>query len=313
MILITGAGGWLGSELTEQLLKKGESIRAFNYIETDSLKKLKEQYGEQLEIVIGDVCNIEMLDKALEDIDTIYHLAAKVHVVPTNQQEEDEFYQINTYASEKLFEKAIEKQVKRVIFFSTVSVYQQTNEKVTVHTEKQPNTIYGKSKLKAEKIANKLYQEKNFPITIIEPVTVYGEGDVGNFKKLEQLIQKGLCVRFGNGENKKTVIYYKDLITMVIKIAEDESQIGKTVICGTEVLTLNEINKILIKSSNKKVLKIYIPQWLANFAKTVCCFSVLKKIRRKIMALTQNNELEINNQLENYTKFEDYELKEERE
>ncbi|MFR5683189.1 MAG: NAD-dependent epimerase/dehydratase family protein [Clostridia bacterium] len=112
MILITGAGGWLGSELTEQLLKKGESIKAFNYIETDSLKKLKEQYGEQLEIVIGDVCNIEMLDKALEDIDTIYHLAAKVHVVPTNQQEEDEFYQINTYASEKLFEKAIEKQVK---------------------------------------------------------------------------------------------------------------------------------------------------------------------------------------------------------
>ena len=75
---------------------------------------------------------------------------------------------------------------------------------INENSNKNPITVYGKSKLEAEKIANKLYEEQKLPITIIEPVTVYGNGDVGNFKKLENLIQKGLCVRFGNGKNKKT-------------------------------------------------------------------------------------------------------------
>ena len=310
MILITGAGGWLGSELTKQLLERKEEIRAFNYIETESLKKLKEKYPKNLDIIIGDICDNDKMEEALENIDTIYHLAAKVHIVPTNKEEELEFYKVNTEATKNIFEKALEKNIKRVIFFSTVSVYEQTDNEININSRKDPNTIYGKSKLEAEKIANELYTKDKLPITIIEPVTVYGEGDVGNFKKLENLIQKRICVRFGNGNNKKTVIYYKDLIKMVIKIANDANYIGKTVICGTEILTINEINDILIKKYNKKVLKIYIPQCLSIFIKKICSISILKKIKRKIMALTQNNEFKIENMLENYTKFEEYELKE---
>lgn len=310
MILITGAGGWLGSELTKQLLEKNEKIRAFNYVETESLKKLKSQYPENLDIIIGNICDNDKLEESLENVDVIYHLAAKVHVVPTNKEEEQEFYKINTEATKNIFEKAVQKNIKRVIFFSTVSVYEQLNDKITVNSVKNPNTIYGKSKLEAEKIGNDLYNKKNLPITIIEPVTVYGEGDVGNFRKLENLIKKRICIRFGNGKNKKTVIYYKDLIKMVIEIANNNEYIGKTVICGTEVLTINEINNILIKKYNKKVLKIYIPQWIAKIFEKICSISILKKIRRKVMALTQNNEFEIEKKLEEYTKFEEYELKE---
>jgi len=310
MILITGAGGWLGSELTKQLLEKNEKIRAFNYIETESLKKLKKQYPENLDIMIGNICDNDKLEEAFKDIDTVYHLAAKVHIVPTNKEEELEFYKINTEASKNIFEKSVENNIKRIIFFSTVSVYEQTDKKITVTSPKRPNTIYGKSKLGAEEIANKLYNQKGLPITIIEPVTVYGEGDIGNFRKLENLIKKRICIRFGNGKNKKTVIYYKDLIRMVIKIAEQKNYIGKTVICGTEVLNINEINNILIKKYNKKVIKLYIPQFMAEVIEKICSISILKKIKRKIMALTQSNEFELENILESYTKFEEYELKE---
>lgn len=310
MILITGAGGWLGSELTKQLLEKKEKIRAFNYVETETLKELKKQYPENLDIIIGDICDNDKVEESLNGIDIIYHLAAKVHVVPTNKEEEEEFYKINTEATKNIFEKAVEKNIKRVIFFSTVSVYEQTNNKITINSAKKPNTIYGKSKLEAEKIGNELYNKNKLPITIIEPVTVYGEGDVGNFKKLEDLIQKRICVRFGNGKNKKTVIYYKDLVRMVIKIAKEKKYIGKTIICGTEVLQINEINNILIKKYNKKVIKLYIPQWIAEVIKKICSISILKKIKRKVMALTQNNDFEIENILGNYTKFEEYELKE---
>lgn len=309
IILVTGAGGWLGSELTKQLLKQGNKVRALNFNETESLKELKAKYGEKLEIILGDICNTKIIDNAMKQVDVVYHLAAKVHCVPTNKEEEECFYKVNTDASKKMFEKALENNVKRIIFFSTVSVYKQSNEIITTNSIKEPNTAYGKSKLEAENIANKLYRERQLPITIIEPVTVYGEGDVGNFRKIENLIKKGICIRFGKGENKKTVIYYKDLIKMVMQIANDEATIGKTIICGTEVLTLNQINRALIKKVNKKVCKIYIPITLSKLIMRICSFSILKKIKRKIMALTQNNEFKLEYKLKEYTKFEDYELK----
>ena len=308
-ILITGAGGWLGSELTRQLLEKGKKIRALNFIETDSLKQLKDEYNDQLEIVIGDVCDKNLVEKCMEGINIVFHLAAKVHFIPTNKKEEEDFFNVNTKASEEVFKLALKLNIQRVIFFSTVSVYKETNEKITIDTEKEPITAYGKSKLEAEKIANSLFSENNLPITIVEPVTVYGEGDVGNFKKLENIINKGIYIKVGKGENKKTVIYYKDLIKMVIKIAYDKKTIGKTIICGTEVLSINKINDILIRKKQKKVFKIVIPAWLANFTIKICSFSFLKKIKRKLMALMQNNEIESNYSIDSYTKFEHYELK----
>lgn len=309
MILITGAGGWLGSELTEQLLKKGNKIRALNNIETESLKRLKEEYKDNLEIVLGNICNENDVRNSMVGIKQVYHLAAKVHFIPTNRSEEEDFFNINTSATERIFEECIKNNVERVVFFSTVSVYEQTNNLINENSNKNPITVYGKSKLEAEKIANKLYEEQKLPITIIEPVTVYGNGDVGNFKKLENLIQKGLCVRFGNGKNKKTVIYYKDLITMVVNIGEDKETVGKTIICGTETITVKEINSILIKKFKKRVLKIVIPTVISKIIAKICCFSIFKKIRRRIVALMQNNEFDLSQSskyISNSKKFEEF-------
>ena len=308
-ILITGAGGWLGSELTKQLLEKGNNILAINNIYTDKLKQLKKEYDTQLEVILGDICNKEFMNEQLKDIDTVFHLAAKVHVIPTNVKDEEDFFTINSKASEDIFNSCINNNIKRLIFFSTVSVYGESNDIITINSEKKPINVYGESKLRAEIAANKLYQEKQLPVTIIEPVTVYGEGDVGNFGKLEKLINKGICIRFGKGENKKTVIYYKDLINMVIKISEDDSYIGKTVICGTEVLSINKINEILIKKLNKKVIKLKIPEKMSKVIIRICKIKKLSKIRRSILALMQNNEIDYSNILKEYTKFEQYELK----
>ena len=106
----------------------------------------------------------------------------------------------------------------------------------------------------AEEIGLNLFREKGLPITIIEPVTVYGGEDVGNFEKLKSLINKGIVARFGDGNNKKTIIYYKDLINMTINIANDKNAIGKVIICGTESISLNNIIDILKNSSDKKVI-----------------------------------------------------------
>lgn len=295
IVLVTGAGGWLGTELTLQLLRQGKRVRAFNKIATDSLKKLKEQFKDDLEIVLGDITVPNQINEAMKDVKEVYHLAAKVHFIPTNKQEEEEFYTINTEATRQLFEYCKQYKVERVIFFSSVSVFEKSENLISQNSKKNPETIYGKSKLEAEKIGEMYFTEYNLPITIIEPVTVYGEGDVGNFAKLEKMITKGFLVSFGKQKNKKTVIYYKDLISMVLDIAKDESAIGKSIICGTETIEVNEIYKILMKKANRRIVHIKIPMWMANLGMKVCCFSILKKIRRKIQALTANNEYDLSN------------------
>ena len=311
-ILITGAGGWLGSELTERLLEEGNSIRAFVLFSSNKLNELKEKYKDLLEIVEGDICNKNDIDKCLEKIDMVYHLAAKVHSLPKSKEDEEQFFKINTEATEQLFKLCLKHKVKRVIFYSSVSVYGESEKIIDVNSPKNPVTAYAKSKLMAEEIGLRLFNEQGLPITIIEPVTVYGGDDVGNFEKLKKLVNKGFVPRFGEGENKKTIIYYKDLISMTIKIAKDINMIGKVIICGSESISYNTIVDILSKSSDRKVSILKINNRFTKFIVGSCNFinlGLTKKIGRQIVVLQSNNEYEISESsryLNNFTNFQMY-------
>lgn len=310
-ILVTGAGGWLGSELTEQLLLEGNYIRALVLGVTPTLQKLKDNYTGQLEIIVGDICNEVILRDCLSDINTVYHLAAKVHTLANNKDEELQFFKINYEATKKLFELCSEQELERVIFYSSVSVYGDSDEVITVDSPLNPQTPYAKSKLLAEEAAQQLFIDAQLPITIIQPVTVYGGDDIGNFDKLKKLVNRGFLVRFGHGKNKKSVIYYKDLIKMTLAIANNASFVGKKVICGTENLSVNEINKVLIEATDKKVIYLKVPQPITRLSNTILSkipVSAIKKINRQVTVLSTSNEFDISlNKLfsNNYTKFKD--------
>lgn len=311
-VLVTGAGGWLGSELTERLLECGNEVRAFVLSSSKKLNELKKIYPSLLEIVEGDICNKSTVNRCLEGIDEVYHLAAKVHSLPKNKFDEDEFFKINTEATKQLFELCIIHKIKRVIFYSSVSVYGESENIIDINSPKNPSTAYAKSKLMAEEIGINLYKEKGLPITIIEPVTVYGGEDVGNFEKLKNLVNKGFVPRFGDGENKKTVIYYKDLITMTIEISKDKSSLGKVIICGSETISYNNIIKVLIKNSAKNVKMLKFNIAFTRFIVNICNFinvGLFKKLARQIIVLKSNNEYRINKRsryLKKFVSFESY-------
>lgn len=315
-ILITGAGGWLGSELTEKLLKHGNRVRVILRKNNDKINLLKSMYKDCLEIIFGDICDKNIIYESLENIEVVYHLAAKVHMLPKNLEDYNDFFRINSEASKNLFDICVEKKISRVIFFSSVSVYGDNEKVITVESKKVPKTAYAKSKLEAEEYALKLYKEKNLPITIIEPVTVYGGNDVGNFKKLRGLMKKGLMIRFGDGSNKKSLIYYKDLISMTINISNNKKSIGKIIICGTEILSINEINNILKLSVKNKVFNIFLGKKVSEFIiKSLSIFniSLFKKISRQIYVLKSNNIYDIeccSKYIDNFKTFKEYYNKE---
>lgn len=311
-ILITGAGGWLGSELTENILKEGNFVRAFVLFTSTRLNELKNKYVDKLEIIEGDICDDQLVNESLKDIDIVYHLAAKVHSLPKNKKDEEDFFKINTEGSKILFNNCINNNVKRVIFYSTVSIYGESDYEINSESKVNPVTAYGKSKLEAEKFGMKLFKEKGLPITIIEPVTVYGGDDVGNFEKLKSLSLKGILLRFGNGENKKTVIYYKDLISMTIKIANSNEAIGKRIICGTEHISINNINEVFRELGNKRKIRFNINNSISNFCVrtfNLIGVSLTKKIARQITVLKSNNIYDLSEAkqyIKNYKLFKEY-------
>ena len=290
--LVTGAGGWIGLELVERLLNDGYRVKAMVRKSNPELNKLLEKYNDQLYIFKGDMLSIDTWEHELENLEYIYHLAAKVHTRPKNVEEENEFFKINRDGSSKLFDLAIKYKVKKVLFVSTVAVYGKPNvDIITQNTEKKPITPYAKSKYEAELYGLKLFKEKQLPISIVQPVVVYGGKDRGNFKKMYNLAQKGLLVQFGKGTNKKSTIYYKDLVSMIKNICESNSTIGKTYICGTEDLDyisiLNKFKKDIVKT---RIVKI--PQYISKAIMIVFNRIPINKTRsiaNKVDVLMTNN------------------------
>ena len=295
MILVTGANGYIGYNLTKKLLEETKKVRAFCHRKSENIDKLKKKYNKQLEIVYGNIEEVQNYQKIMNNVDVVYHLAAKT-------TEESDIENINTIATKELFEKCIEYHVKKVVFFSTVAVY-KPNKIVTISSKKEPANVYGKTKLEAENIGMEYYKKNKLPLIILEPCSVYGKTYNGSMGKILKKAEKGYCIKIGKGEYKNTVIHIDDLVTIAIKVVQNEDYIGKTLICGTETITINEINNTLKSKLKNNIYEIYIPYKLAML---ILKLPFHLKIKSTIKQLTRESEYITNYNMEKYIKYEEY-------
>lgn len=229
----------------------------------------------------------------MNNVDIVYHLAAKT-------REEADIEKINTIATQKLFEECIKYHVEKVVFFSTVAVY-KPNNLVTITSIKEPINLYGKTKLEAENIGLKYYKENKLPLIILEPCSVYGKTYNGSMGKIRKRTEKGFCIRIGTGDYKNTIIYIDDLISIAINVIKNENYIGKTLICGTETISIKEINNVL--KSKKNIQEIYIPYKIAML---IMKLPFKLKVKSTIKQLTRQSEYITNYKMEKYIKYKEY-------
>lgn len=295
MILVTGASGYIGYILTKELLKENNKVRAFCHNKTEKMNRLKNEYSESLEICYGDISKIENFNELLKNIDVIYHLAAELKL---NENMEE----INTNATKKVFENCLRYNVKKVVFFSTVAVY-KTGEEISINSYKEPNNMYGRTKLEAEKIGQELYKKKGLPLIVLEPSIVYGEIFKGTIGKIENRANNGYCLRVGNGKYKNSIIHVNDLVKIAINVTKNDNYIGKTIICTAETISVCQVNNILKKYYGKAIKEIYIPDIMA---KIIMKFPVNKKLKIDIGQLIRNSEYKSTYEDIEYIKFEQY-------
>ncbi|MBS1497116.1 MAG: NAD(P)-dependent oxidoreductase [Bacteroidetes bacterium] len=175
-VLVTGGAGYIGSVLVRQLLSKGYKVRAFDSLKFGGDALYDVMLHPNFEFMLGDIRQSEQVQKALEGIDAIAHLAAIVGD-PACKKFSDEAKETNWTASVALFEAAEKAGVKRFVFASTCSNYGKMpdpNSFVTETSELNPVSLYAELKVKFEKYLLEQRKDSQICSTALRFSTVYG-------------------------------------------------------------------------------------------------------------------------------------------
>jgi UDP-glucose 4-epimerase len=176
-ILITGGAGYIGTELTYELMKHAEQISEI--IIYDNLSRanynlfigMNKLIPGKVKLVNADLLDTRKLRKAISGVDIVYHLAAKV-TTPFSDHNPHLFEQINHWGTAELVYALEDSPVKKFIFTSSVSVYGSSQQMVDIDSPANPSTFYGISKLRGEEHVSRLF--KKMPTYILRLGNVYG-------------------------------------------------------------------------------------------------------------------------------------------
>lgn len=259
MALLTGASGFIGSHLAEDLLAKGFRVRALVRT-SSSLKWLK---GLELELAYGSFDDQSSLAEAVKGADYIFHIAA------AKSGSRDRIFHDNVEATVSLARAAVENApgIRRFVFSSSQAAAGPSGCLEEPRCESHqclPISDYGRSKLEAERQLRTLAEQ--MPLTIIRPPTVYGPRD-SDVLLYFQWINRGLALLPGFKKRYAQLIFVGDLTEGMIAAARSAAATGKTYFLShPQSYSWQEISWAIARSLDKKTLPLRIPLGLAHLA-----------------------------------------------
>ncbi|AKG38518.1 hypothetical protein MA03_03395 [Infirmifilum uzonense] len=260
-ILVTGASGFLGGHLVEELVSKGYTVRAL--VRPTSDTRLLEALG--VELYKGDITKPWTLPGAVKGVDSVIHLAAYY----TFFGKKELYELVNVRGTEWLATAAIESGVYRFIYCSsTEAIGPVLNPPGDENTPLRPQFEYGKSKARAEQVVRKL-SEKGLKYTIIRPSGIYGPRNVDDVSYwfITSYAKGGLAskVKIGSGENLVQFAHVKDVVQGFILALEKENAVNQTyVISEDKWYTYNQVYQILHELTGMGPPSITLPPGLAK-------------------------------------------------
>ncbi len=220
--LITGAAGFLGAALANQLAREGHQVRGLDDLSTGEPQAL----FEDVHFTRGDVNDRPKLWTLLQDVDCVYHLAARV-LVAESMLYPREYNAVNVGGTVSLMEAMRDVGVGRVVFISSGAVYgDQQQQPVNEQMHPQPHSPYAVSKLAAEYYVNTIGALWGIDTVILRVFNAYGPGQllppahaplIPNF--LRQAVRGGTLVVHGDGRQTRDFIYVSDVVRAMIAAA----------------------------------------------------------------------------------------------
>ncbi|MDX2248443.1 MAG: SDR family NAD(P)-dependent oxidoreductase [Bacteroidia bacterium] len=257
-VLVTGADGFIGSHLTEHLVSSGYEVRAFvlyNSFGTHGwLDSLPADVLQKVELFPGDIRDSAQVQKALTDVETVFHLAALISI-PYSYEAPEQFVQVNTGGTLNVLQAARNLNTSRLIFTSTSEVY-GTAQYVPMD-EKHPlsaQSPYSASKIAADKLAESFFRSFGLPVAIVRPFNTYGPRQSLRAvipSVIAQLLRGEKEILLGNPAPTRDFVFVTDTAKSFRIIAESKNTPGEEINVATQSeISIGELVQQLITAIN---------------------------------------------------------------
>lgn len=257
-ILITGAGGFIGSHLVEELVKKGYGVRAFVHYNSFNnwgwLDTLSKEVMGSVEVFQGDVRDPHAIEAAMQSVDAVFHLAALI-AIPYSYHSPDSYVDTNVKGTLNILQAARKLGTKRVLITSTSEVY-GTARYVPIDEchPFQGQSPYSATKIGADRLAESFYRSFQLPVTIVRPFNTYGPRQSARAvipTIITQLLAGITEIKLGSLTPTRDFNYVRDTAQGFISIYQSEQTIGEEInIASQKEISIGYLTQELVHQIN---------------------------------------------------------------
>jgi dTDP-glucose 4,6-dehydratase len=238
-VLITGAGGFIGSHLAEELALSGARVRALVRYNSRNdwgmLELLHEEIRGAMDVVSGDIRDAAFVRKAVQGCETVFHLAALI-AIPYSCVASESFVDTNVRGTLNVLQAGVEMGVARIVHTSTSEVYGSArytpiDEGHPLH----PQSPYAATKVAADKLAESFCDSYGLRVSVVRPFNTYGPRQSARAVIPTVAVQAltGDVVRLGSLDTTRDMTFIQDTVRGFLKVAESPETIGQVVNLGT--------------------------------------------------------------------------------
>ena len=260
-VIITGATGFVGKATVNALVERGHSVRCF-VRETSDTSALPQHNAS---IITGDLFSDTDLDKAMHGCDALVHLANVYSFWEPNPGVYD---QVNINGTIQVMRAASRSFLGHIVHISSAVVYgnavpQPYNELTQYGSERFSQ--YADSKFYGEKFAEKFRDEEGLPVTILQPASILGAGDIKSSGRQVQNYLRRIYPARAFLETKVTYVHVNDVAEAIVRVLENPKTIGHRYLIGNEAITHEQYLQKISDVSGVKLPKLVLPDWAALF------------------------------------------------
>ncbi len=262
--LVTGATGFTGHHLARRLAAGGRTVRGL--VRDPARAQDLEALG--VELLTGDLRDPAALDRAVADVDTVYHIAAVYRQAGISS---DTYRAVNATAVARLVEAAARAGVRRIVHCSTVGVHGDVEHPpANEDAPLRPGDVYQATKLEGERLARETGARLGVEVTIARPTGIYGPGD-RRLLRLFRGVARGRFPILGSGEIYYHLTYIDDLVDGFRLCGQHPVAAGRTyILAGGEVTTLNTLVALVAEGAGVPPPRLHLPVWPFWIAGAVC-------------------------------------------